>query len=159
MLNVELKINEELKGIELYFDAKPMEEVRNNLKSNGFRWSGFKKCWYAKQNENTFLLAEELSSGDIKAVEAPKTQTKKVNKKATLTLWDATRWEDVEVNNNQETKQIAKEVRQHLKKRFPQCKISVTSDYSRIYVEIKQWKYHSLFHIRIQICPNSRNFN
>lgn len=139
MLNVELKINEELKGIELYFDAKPNEEVRSNLKSNKFRWSNFNKCWYAKQNEDTFKFAEELTNSKVS--ETTKVTPKKATKN-TLSLWEATQWADIEVNSNQDTKQIAKEVRQHLKKRFPQCKISVTSDYSHVNVTIKQSPYN-----------------
>jgi Large polyvalent protein associated domain 25 len=56
------KLNEEMNGIELYFSAVPSENVRNELKSNGFKWSKFKKCWYAKQSEKTILFAESLVS-------------------------------------------------------------------------------------------------
>ena len=51
-------LNNELNGVELYFEGKPMVEVLNNLKDNKFRWNRTKKCWYAKQNENTIKVAE-----------------------------------------------------------------------------------------------------
>jgi hypothetical protein len=61
-ITVTYKLNEELNGIELYFSAVPSENVRNELKANGFKWSKFKKCWYAKQSEKTILFAESLVS-------------------------------------------------------------------------------------------------
>lgn len=54
--------NEDKNGIEIYFAGKPSEEVRNNLKSNGFRWSKYNKCWYAKQNENTINFANTFTT-------------------------------------------------------------------------------------------------
>lgn len=50
-INVEVKFNEEKKGIELYFTDKPSEKVREGLKVNGFRWSKYNKCWYVKDSE------------------------------------------------------------------------------------------------------------
>lgn len=38
--------NEEKNGIELYFEGIPTPEERKELKENGFRWHGLKKCWY-----------------------------------------------------------------------------------------------------------------
>ena len=42
----EEKRNEEKNGIELYFEGIPTSEERKELKENGFRWHGLKKCWY-----------------------------------------------------------------------------------------------------------------
>lgn len=67
--SITMKLNEEKNGIELYFTDIPSEEIRTQLKSNGFKWSRFNKCWYAKQNENTLTLAETLSSGNTEAIE------------------------------------------------------------------------------------------
>ena len=55
-------LNEEKNGVEIYFTGKPSEEVRNNLKLNGFRWSKYNKCWYAKQNEDTLNFANSLNN-------------------------------------------------------------------------------------------------
>lgn len=55
--------NKELNGVEIYFDIKPSEEVRNQLKALKFRWHKIKKCWYAKQNYDTLKIAQDLSEG------------------------------------------------------------------------------------------------
>jgi hypothetical protein len=61
-IQVELKLNDKLNGIELYFTGKPSEGTRELLKENGFRWSKYNKCWYAKQSDKTILFAESLVS-------------------------------------------------------------------------------------------------
>ncbi|GEM_PF-2538509 len=71
--SITMKLNDKKNGVELYFTDKPSEEIRTQLKSNGFKWSRFNKCWYAKQNENTLTLAETLSSGNIEAAETIET--------------------------------------------------------------------------------------
>lgn len=141
-MTVAMQINEELNGIELFFDGKPSEEVRSNLKSNGFRWSGYKKCWYSKQSEKAHKIALSLVEGEeVETVVSESGSVKKQSKPAktqALSLWDACQWSDIEVNSKQDTKEIAKEVRSHLKKRFPQIKFSVTSSYSEVSVYIKK---------------------
>lgn len=138
-----LKINEELNGIELYFSNKPQQEVLNNLKSNGFRWSGFKKCWYTKQSEKALQVANSLTNNN-EVIELPvKNETIKnvKSKKEILNLWDSTQWTEIEISQNvkdQDCKEIAKELRTHIRKRFPQCKFSVRVPYyGRISFEIK----------------------
>ncbi len=129
-MSVAMKINEELNGIELYFNAKPVKEVRENLKANKFRYSSFKNCWYAKQSEKTFQVANSLTNNE--EVTTPTKIEKKKAKKETLKLWDATQWTDIELTQeqkDQECKVIAKEIRTHIRKRFPQCKFSVTVPY------------------------------
>jgi len=141
-MNAMLNVNEEMNGIELFFEGKPAKETRDTLKENGFRWSKFKKCWYNKQSENAFKVAENLTNGTVeKAAETKTTNKTKANKKVKFNLWNATQWTDMEVNNNQETKAMAKEIRQHLKKRFPNVKFSIRSDYNRINADIKQSPY------------------
>jgi hypothetical protein len=61
-IEVEMKVNEKLNGIELYFTGKPSEGTRELLKENGFRWSKYNKCWYTKQSDKTILFAESLVS-------------------------------------------------------------------------------------------------
>lgn len=60
---VEVLRNEEKKGIELYFDTKPAREILEKLKEQKFRWHNVKKCWYAKENENTLKIANDISEG------------------------------------------------------------------------------------------------
>lgn len=58
---VTITYNEEKNGIELRFSEKPSEEVRTQLKENGFRWSKPQGIWYAKQSDNTIKFAEALT--------------------------------------------------------------------------------------------------
>lgn len=138
---VSMAINEELNGIELYFDSIPEKSVRENLKANRFRFSRYKKCWYTKQSDKAFKVAEMLTSGEVLQASKPTktTQTSNTTKKRnnTLSLWDACQWSGMEVNGEQDTKQIAKEIRQHLRKRFPMCKFSVRTDGNAYYSAIR----------------------
>lgn len=143
-----LKTNEELNGIELYFDSKPDQSIITTLKSNNFRWSRYKSCWYTKQSEKAFKVAESITNNKLETVstDQPSQVTNNVSvpkkkKSSTLSLWKACQFEEVEVNQNQDTKVIAKEIRAHIKKRFPMCKFSVRSTYNTINVDIKSSPY------------------
>lgn len=59
-IQVEVRFNEEKNGIELYFSNKPDEEIRDTLKSNGFRWARYNKCWYCKDTEEKRNLLKSL---------------------------------------------------------------------------------------------------
>lgn len=58
-------LNNELNGVELYFNSKPEMSTLESLKSVGYRWHRTKKCWYAKQNQRTMAIAEGLGEIDI----------------------------------------------------------------------------------------------
>jgi hypothetical protein len=62
------KLNDDKNGVEIYFDSKPSEEVRNTLKANGFRWGKYNKCWYAKQSDETISLANQLAGEEAQNV-------------------------------------------------------------------------------------------
>jgi len=138
--NINMVLNPKLNGVELYFDIKPAKQIITELKANSFRFSSFKTCWYAKQNEKTLKFAQELTR--TRAEQGATTEgteniiplaTKKQNKTVvTLNLWDSTKIEKLEVNGKQPVKTIAAEVRKHVKAHFPQCKFSVTSDHNSI---------------------------
>ena len=57
---VRYELNNQYNGVEIYFDNVPDECIRNEVKSYGFRWHRNKKCWYAKQNDETMALAKRL---------------------------------------------------------------------------------------------------
>lgn len=124
-------LNNELNGVELYFNGKPSQEVREEMKINGFRWNGKKVCWYAKQNNKTIALADKLGNKNLE-VSAIKT-AKKENK---INLWSLTQFAEIKREKNYNTKEVAKEIRTALKARFKFVKFSVTSK-DRIRVEIK----------------------
>lgn len=115
-------LNEELNGIELYFDEIPSAETREALKNAGYRWHKVKKCWYAKQSAETEKLAQELS--DEKTTNATiKKQVVKISKLAPL--WDRCQVSEIpEHSKNLSTKEIAAETRKHIKGRFPEIKFS-----------------------------------
>ncbi|MCY8907821.1 hypothetical protein P8907_20425 [Bacillus atrophaeus] len=139
-----LRINEELNGIELYFDSKPEQEVLTHLKSNGFRYSGFKKCWWNKRTEKSMQVANSVTKQEI-TYSKTITKIKKEYKVEKMSLWDATQWNEFEVNKEQEVKEMAKEIRKHVRLRFSQCKFSVTTGggylHSTINITIKSSPY------------------
>ena len=123
-------LNEKLNGVELYFDVKPAGTALADLKANGYRWNGKKLCWYAKQSEETLKVANTYSEGSKEVATA---SLKKINK---IDLFELTTFTEVVREKNYNTKEIAKEIRTHLKARFKFVKFSVTSK-DRIRVEIK----------------------
>lgn len=56
-----MAINSQFNGIELTFEGKPAEEIRDEMKAAGFRWHRQKKLWYAKKSDERMALAEKLS--------------------------------------------------------------------------------------------------
>ncbi|MDT0160320.1 LPD29 domain-containing protein [Bacillus sp. AG4(2022)] len=142
-MSVAMKINEELNGIELYFNTKPQQNILSELKSNGFRWSNFKKCWYTKQSEKAFQVANTLTgSEEVAAPEVAKENKQTKAKKVTMSLWESTQWTEIEVDSKQDIRDMAKEIRSHIRKRFPQCKFSVRVPYYKeINADIKASPY------------------
>lgn len=69
---VKLIENVEKRGIELYFNTKPQSNVIESLKNAHFKWHSMKKCWYAKDNEQTRTIANDIIDGKELAKIAPK---------------------------------------------------------------------------------------
>lgn len=128
-----ITLNTEKNGIELRFDTKPNTDIITAIKEAGFRWSGKQRMWYAKQNDGTVALANQISESEGSFEYKPKTETN-------IDLWSLTRTEGIEDNYGKtritNTKEIAANVRKHLRNRFSMCKWSVTSDYNSICVEL-----------------------
>lgn len=131
MLNITL--NTEKNGIELRFDTKPNTDIITAIKEAGFRWSGKQRMWYAKQDDKTVALANQISESEGSFEYKPKTETN-------IDLWSLTRTEGIEDNYGKtritNTKEIAANIRKHLRNRFSMCKWSVTSDYNSICVKL-----------------------
>lgn len=72
-----LTINQELNGIEISFDCKPVADILNALKNNGFRWHRQKKVWYAKQTDERMKFAHRITDG--KEVKEQLDKKEKVN--------------------------------------------------------------------------------
>lgn len=97
-------INEEFNGIEITFDTKPAEEIRNALKENGFRWHRKKAIWYAKQTPERLATAQSIANGEeIKATPKAKSTAKKTKEnKFGVKVGDLfyTSWGYDQTNNN-----------------------------------------------------------
>lgn len=59
---VEIFINDQLRGIELKFKTRPSEEVRQELKSSGWKWHHKKALWYAKNDPEHLEKARQLAA-------------------------------------------------------------------------------------------------
>ncbi|MGO0861647.1 hypothetical protein [Clostridioides difficile] len=76
-IDVTIVLNEEKNGIELHFKDKPIEEIRNILKANGFRCSKSKEFWYAKQNNKTIVFANSLTNTTLEEIKENSEKYKK----------------------------------------------------------------------------------
>lgn len=54
--------NEEKNGVEIRFSAKPAAAVLDSLKVNGWRWSRFSGCWYAKRTPESLAFAKTIAA-------------------------------------------------------------------------------------------------
>ena len=62
--------------------------VRSSLKENGWRWNGYKSCWYNYYSESHLEFAEGICNGKkIKNVNTKKRDTK-INKEKTIDSTD-----------------------------------------------------------------------
>ena len=52
--------NKEINRIQILFDDKPNEDIRNQLKHNGFHWSRYEGAWQRQFNQRTVYVTNEL---------------------------------------------------------------------------------------------------
>lgn len=117
-------------GIELYFDGKPAAEVLETLKSALFRWHRVKKCWYHRDTPDARRIAESMANGTDagSADESEKSaaNVRKTAKKALPSLWERCDLSTIPAHDkNLSNKEIAAQVRAHLRERFPEVKFSL----------------------------------
>ena len=55
-----VEVNKEENRLQVFFDEKPDEEKRTELKSNGFRWSPNAGAWQRQLNSNAFFAANYI---------------------------------------------------------------------------------------------------
>lgn len=133
--------NEQFDSLEVYFDDKPSAEVREALKALKFRWHNKKSCWYGfaePEQVRAAVLCIESEPQKVEKAKSPRASSK------LLPLWErcdasglpgygtdnklkqAAR-DSARANGSGYDKEVAKIIRAELKKRFPECKFSVTS--------------------------------
>ncbi len=131
------------KGIELYFEGKPSADILNRLKAAFFRWHSGKKCWYHRDDETARRIAAELGGEATEQTEQTDTQKAQNLKAKAQARRIAPLWERCDLSTIPEhpkrlaDKEIAAQVRAHLKERFPEVKFSLRcSGYNSINGEI-----------------------
>ena len=67
--------NAEYGSLEIKFDGKPSETVRDVLKANKFRWHKQKKVWYGKADRADIVKALRAAYEAEQQAEAPKTES------------------------------------------------------------------------------------
>jgi hypothetical protein len=53
--------NTEIMRLQLFFDGKPEAEVRDILKSNGFKWSPKNECWQRQLTDNAKYALQRIT--------------------------------------------------------------------------------------------------
>lgn len=131
MCNVTM--NQEKSGIEIRFDTKPQQSVLDGLREHGFKWSNRQKMWYAKQSDERMAFVATLSSCSCNN-NSEKVQTSD----EAYDLFALTRTDAIGSNCSEKlsTKEIAARIRLHIRRRFPMCRISVTTSYGSMYSAI-----------------------
>ncbi len=141
-----IKKNEQYNSIEITFDGKPTEAIREALKALRFRWHGVRRVWYGYTDEETARNAIRAAESAKQTEEPVAEHTKqiKVKKAALRSLWDRCDTSDLpSYGTDNEIKKAVREearkaggsydkyvasyIRKHLRERFPECKFSVTS--------------------------------
>ena len=114
--------NIEKQGIELYFNEIPAKEDRDILKANGYRWNNAKKCWYIRKNKK-----------EVK----PQAPTIKLGVEDMEHSYSGYGWQGVNSKNEfKTTAEMAKAIKQELKRLFPEATFSVTTEGNAYYTGV-----------------------
>lgn len=76
-MNYTITANPAFNSLEITFDGKPAQEVREALKALKFRWHAVKKCWYGYSDENTVRAA--IDGGKVEKTEKPAVKNQGIN--------------------------------------------------------------------------------
>ena len=55
-----VEANQEENRLQIFFDHKPEEDVRSELKANGFRWAPSAGAWQRQLNDNAIWAADRI---------------------------------------------------------------------------------------------------
>ena len=61
--------NKDINRIQIFFDEIPNEEIRKELKSNGFHWSRYEGAWQRQYTQNTIKATDRLIRDVLSRVE------------------------------------------------------------------------------------------
>lgn len=136
MTNYNITINKDFNSIEISFDSKPSQEVRDALKALKFRWHGVKKVWYGYCTEDQARAAIDGKPNTKDTSKA--TSTEKVNKygvKVGDIFCMSWGYEQTNVNFFQvvalagETSVRVREIRPHMSDEKPTCSMAADRTY------------------------------
>lgn len=79
-----MTLNSALNGIEITFPEKPSQNTLTALKTNGFRWHGKKKVWYAKNTPERMEVAQKIADEEEIKAEKMTEKSSKTKKKENI---------------------------------------------------------------------------
>lgn len=56
-----VEINTEMNRLQIFFDGKPDDDLRSELKSRGFRWAPSQGCWQRQLTDNAIFAAKKVT--------------------------------------------------------------------------------------------------
>ena len=57
-----VKSNKEINRIQIFFDGKPAEDVRDQMKANAFKWSPKEGAWQRQLNDNAYRAMDHIDA-------------------------------------------------------------------------------------------------
>lgn len=57
-----VEINKGVNRVQIFFEGKPDENVRSELKSNGFKWAPSQGAWQRQLTDNAMYALKRISS-------------------------------------------------------------------------------------------------
>lgn len=57
-----ISINLEKAGIEIRFEARPTDDVLNQIRGAGWRWSRYNRCWYTRNSDESLAWATQFAT-------------------------------------------------------------------------------------------------
>ena len=58
----QVKVNKEANRIQIFFDGKPAEDVRDQMKANAFKWSPKESAWQRQLNDNAYRAMDNIDA-------------------------------------------------------------------------------------------------
>lgn len=89
-----VKENEEVQGIEVYFDTKPAYDIISELKENKFRWHNVKKCWYVRKSLLNGSTTKTEARKEVKTMNHFTKLTLEETKEVAAQLWNTASMQD-----------------------------------------------------------------